>query len=249
MNIGRRLDLHQANSTTALNSLQGEISKMGEPMASMALSLARAPAPEFVATTSVPASTHQNPHFSTPPLPPYTLPTITELQTPLITPHTMQAPPFSQQFGNLTPEQLPHPPSPHYTQAARQISFSTITTPSITTTIPTTSQTPNYSQFTNPITQLHYYATPTSQNPACNSCPQHQNQTHHSCQMPTYSPHYHPPFPPQPCSYQHSPTPHHHPQHVLPKYPNANQYNSQSEPHLRTPHIELPIFRGDNPRA
>jgi hypothetical protein len=64
--VGRRLDRHQAESTAALNSLQGQMEQMTMMMASMQSSMARFAPPEGTNTTSSQIP-HNTSEFTTPP--------------------------------------------------------------------------------------------------------------------------------------------------------------------------------------
>jgi hypothetical protein len=233
--VSRRLDRHQADSTTAFNTLQGEMSKLTEMMVNMQSNFSRFAPPEHM-NHSYPTHPGQNRTFVTPSPPGHTvLSPIMEGHTPVPTPPNPKPPPFPPNLGNLTPDQLPMPP---HSQPARHIAHTTTTAPPITSTMPSSSSQPHFSQTTNPITQPFAYNPPN--NPYT---PNSQQQ---------YSPYppYYPPPPPYPYPY---PSPQYNHFHNTNPYPHTetnNHSNHQhNEPHLRTPHVELPIFQGENPRA
>ena len=92
--IGRRLELHQADSTAAISSIHGELAKLSEMMSSLGTSFSRLTIP---AELSAKPQSHP---FSTPPLlPQHTLSPIIEQPTPTTTPaghHPLPSHPISE---------------------------------------------------------------------------------------------------------------------------------------------------------
>jgi hypothetical protein len=184
-------------------------------------------------------NTGQAPTFVTPP--PRTssnLSPIPEVSTPQDTPPTQNPPPFPPTLGRLTPAQLPLPPS---TQDARQKAVST-ESELIVSTSTTSSSRQIHIQRINPTTQPHYYQ-PTTQNPTPPLHPTttqtNQNPSHNTQPQPSYSQPLHQTMP-----YTHS----HSPNQSFPQNCFQPQHTN-NDLHLRTPHVELPIFTGDAPRA
>jgi hypothetical protein len=247
--VSRRLDRHQAQSSAAFDTLHGELAKLTSMMASMQSSLTNIHPP------AEPPPSQQNPTFRTPPpLPNKPLSPILEETTPIPKHSTAKTPPFPPNLGNLTPDQLPIPPSGHHTQPVRQIA-------NVTTTEPITSATPSSSQQTiNHVTQCT--------NPASNPSIYTNIPNFPSYPPPPNFPSYYPPnspipypyypfFPqlPQPNQYPPPyPSPYNAPpqpqfQHHITMPQPLNIPPQPQEPHLRTPHVELPTFLGENPRA
>ena len=214
--MGRRFDRHQTESTAAINAVHGEISKISEMMNQMASNFARL-SPEPV--SEPPASTKVHRFSTPPPLPVHSLSPITEQPTPTATSYTHPSPPFPPHFGNLSPEQLPHPPSPYHNHTPNPNVRSyattqpiTITTPPIVTTIQHPQNSLHYTQVTTPHTQPHYYQSqnpqtftfPPQSHPPCSAYytlpspyhAHHQSPCQHSPYH--YQQHYPPPPPPPP---------------------------------------------------
>lgn len=261
--IRRRLDRYDraaTDSSAALTKLQGEMSNLTRMMSNMTTAFQT-----FHTMNTVPEGTTQpiSHNFAAPPpLPNQSLSPILETATPTPTTTLANAPPFSPQLGKFTPDQLPLPPTSQSLPSVRQNTHVTTPTQPIVTTVPSSSTQTNYTQNTNPQNQPHHY-TPTNSQPS-------QNYNHNFSQntfpfpynpyMPPQPPYYlpHPtyttylPQPAPPNPYQYNPPPANiQQQQTTPPIQDHqnNQNHTYNEPHLRTPHVELPIFQGNGPRA
>jgi hypothetical protein len=249
-------------------------------VAQLGIDLHRAPHENQPGSIVPDASTNR---FHTPPPPPPNLSPIAEKTTeqqettPQNRPQQPQLP-QAVHFGQLTPEQLPHPQFPPNTRAP-----STSTNPNPPTTAPIV----HWHQTTNPTTHPHMYSTPSLPTqhyhppaPSFSSSPtSHPNITHlhHHLITPTLTTIHHPPHTKP---FHHTPItliPHHHkstlsipiPLHnlifhttlhlnqYLPilssnKRDTTDKHHTQAvcqEPYIRTPSVDLPLFFGDNALA
>nr|XP_051191082.1 uncharacterized protein LOC127304433 [Lolium perenne] len=243
--IRRRLDKHEqasADTSAALVAMQGEMSRMTQMLAALFTTLpyagAAAIAPSSLPSLAANQTSTQSHLLSTPPpLSHVSLSPILEVTTPAPTPvTTLPTPP---QFGALTPENLPHPTYPPKvtTFAPPTTPVYTYTAPLVTTTTVNTTPPPiqHIHQVSNPNTNPHMY-----QHLPPSSIP-------NTSQQPYFPHQYHPPFN-QP---QHLPppqTPYIQPQPPQ-RFPTQPQNQPNYEVHLRTPHVELPIFLGESPRS
>jgi hypothetical protein len=136
------------DSAAALHTIHGEMSKLTTMMVFMHENFARL-SPHEVAGVQDLSQNAQSRSFSTPP--PLTnnkLSLIPEAHTPTPTSQTGKAPQIPPNFGQLTPQQLPHPVFP-----PNSVSQTFTVTAPITSSVPSSSAQPtnhNLSQFTNP---------------------------------------------------------------------------------------------------
>nr|XP_051192241.1 uncharacterized protein LOC127305750 [Lolium perenne]XP_051192242.1 uncharacterized protein LOC127305750 [Lolium perenne]XP_051192243.1 uncharacterized protein LOC127305750 [Lolium perenne] len=268
--LSRRFDRHQAESTAAINAMQGEMSKLSAMMSTLLSNTSRN-ADESSATMDT-ASAHQSRPFSTPPPRTNTaLSPIPEVTTPASTPPA-PPPPFPPTLGRLTPEQLPLQPPQHKQPSSQPLPTVTTqspapiytTTPSITSSHPSSSTKSQTFQLTTPNTQPQYYSNTTTQPPSYNPycIDSHNNQMYANTthplfpQNPGFSPFFHPPFPPHPYinpylypppTYFQQPPTQQASVHTI--HPQQTPNTNTQEPHLRTPHVEMPLFSGDQARA
>ncbi|KAK1693984.1 hypothetical protein QYE76_010681 [Lolium multiflorum] len=243
--IRRRLDKHEqasADTSAALVAMQGEMSRMTQMLAALFTTLPYAGA-AAIAPSSLPSlasnqtSTQSHLLSTPPPLPHVSLSPVLEVTTPAPTPvTTLPTPP---QFAALTPENLPHPAYPPKvtTFAPPTTPVYTYTAPLVTTTTVNSTPPPiqHIQQVSNPNTNPHMY-----QHPPPSSIP-------NTSQQPYFPHQYHPPFT-QPQHLPPNQTPYMQPQPPQ-RFPTQPQNQPNYEVHLRTPHVELPIFLGEAPRS
>jgi hypothetical protein len=108
LNINRRLEQQQ----TLVDSIQGNIAKLTEMVTQLGVNLQRAHEQSPSESTVTESGNH---HFHTPPPPPPHLSPITKKPTPPPShnpPNRPQQPTQAVHFGQLTPNQLPHPQFP-----------------------------------------------------------------------------------------------------------------------------------------
>lgn len=242
LNIGRRLEEQRQDTKAALDNIHGEIAKLTALVTALATSSA---VPQTQGNpNSIPMESR--PFSTTPPLPSSSLSPIYELPTP-----ASSNPPYGMpiHFGQLSPNQLPHPSFPPNKSIPQPIY--SIPHP-ITTSIPSSSgEIIHLSQHTHPSSQPQYY------NQA------YQAPLPYTSYIPTHTPYcvqsqaccsYIPTQPPQYSTYMPNPTttttltiPSQQPTHHRERQ--NNSIESHSELHLRTPHLEFPLFSGENPRA
>jgi hypothetical protein len=179
-----------------------------------------------------------------PPRPSSILSPIPEVDTPTPTPISSQNRSFPPNLGQFAPEQLPVPP---VDQDARQKASMVPNPDSTSNTEKASSSSHQIIQHTNPTTQPQYYHQDTTFSPP-QTDQQHQAQPNRCSPCPTNT--YSQPrnvVMPSSHTYARAPpwqTPTDEPLHQQVTY-NTNY----QEPQLRTPHVELPLFSGDNPRA
>jgi hypothetical protein len=166
LNIHRRL----ATQQSSVDAIQGDISKLTDMVAQIGLVVNRSQ----VGTPNNPtASDTGAPPFTTPPPPPQHLSPIPEANSYNPTPQSRQlSQPASVQFGNLTPDQLPHPSFPPSSQSPQIFSA-----PPITGHVRPSSST-NHNQFqqtTSPASQPQNYNPFPANQPNPNQFQYHQH--------------------------------------------------------------------------
>jgi hypothetical protein len=144
LNINRRLEEQHLDTKKALDNIHGEIAKLTAIVATMASSSLRScyvPPPQGIPSTPAPES---HPFSTPPPLPSTSLSQIYELPTPAsTTPQFIPQYGMPIHFGQLSPQQLPHPTFPSSTSSTTQPIYTI--PPPFTTTIP-----PSYGEILHP---------------------------------------------------------------------------------------------------